>query len=193
MVKNFNYWNSLCGAAETNWTSIHEDASQIPGLVGSGIQHCHELWCRLRKWLGSCIAVAVVQAGSLTLIPSLAWDLPYAGGAALKSKQTNKKPTTLLSTYNFFFPEHTQNICLIKCLLLHLYAFFFFRRDMFFLFHNHVVYRFGQRFAIYKAQLISTQQTLIQQLLWVTLCLLEDMEVLTTYKCDHICRQVLFR
>ena len=28
------------------------------------IQHCCELWCRLHTWLGSCIAVAVVEAGS---------------------------------------------------------------------------------------------------------------------------------
>ena len=33
-------------------------------LSGLRIWHCHELWYRLQRKLGSCIAVAVVYAGS---------------------------------------------------------------------------------------------------------------------------------
>ena len=33
-------------------------------LIGLGIWHCHELWCRLQTQLGSSIAVAVASAGS---------------------------------------------------------------------------------------------------------------------------------
>ena len=33
-------------------------------LSGLRIWHCRELWCRLQIWLGSCITVAVVWAGS---------------------------------------------------------------------------------------------------------------------------------
>ena len=37
---------------------------QSPALLrGLWIQHCCELWCRSQTWLGSGIAVAVVQAG----------------------------------------------------------------------------------------------------------------------------------
>ena len=36
----------------------------LASLSGLGIWHCHELWCRLQARLRSCIAVAVVQAGS---------------------------------------------------------------------------------------------------------------------------------
>ena len=44
--------------------------------------------------LGSCVAVAVVQAGDSTaLIPSLAWELPYALDVALQGKKTKKTKT----------------------------------------------------------------------------------------------------
>ena len=42
-------------------TGIHEEVGLIPGLAQwLRIQHCHELWCRLKTQLGSCVAVAVV-------------------------------------------------------------------------------------------------------------------------------------
>ena len=48
------------------------------------IQHCHKLRCKLQMWLGSVVAAALIQ--------SLAWELPYATGAALKKK--NKQTTS---------------------------------------------------------------------------------------------------
>ena len=51
----------LSGVAETNPTSIHEDAGLTLALFsGSGIWHCREVWCRSQTWLRSRIAVAVV-------------------------------------------------------------------------------------------------------------------------------------
>ena len=56
--------SSHCGAVETNLTSIHEDAVRSVALLsGLRIQHCHELWCRSQTQLGSCVAVALVEAG----------------------------------------------------------------------------------------------------------------------------------
>ena len=45
----------------------------LASLRGLRIQHCPELWCRSKIWLGSCVAVAVVQAGSYSfnLTPGL--------------------------------------------------------------------------------------------------------------------------
>ena len=45
-----------------------------------------ELWCRSKTWLESGIAVAVVWARGCSLDSTLAWELPYAAGMALKKK-----------------------------------------------------------------------------------------------------------
>ena len=81
----------------TNLTGIHEDVGPILGLtqlvkdpmllVNYGVGHSHSsdpellwVWCRL--------AAAV-------LIRPLAWELPYAAGAAPKRKKKKKKKKRL--------------------------------------------------------------------------------------------------
>ena len=66
----------LSGSVETNLTSIHEDTGSVSGLSELRIWRCHELWCRPA-------AVAPVRP--------LAWELPYATGAALKRPKKKKK------------------------------------------------------------------------------------------------------
>ena len=43
-----------------NLHSVHEDAGSIHGLIsGLRIWHCHKLWLRLQRQLGSGVAMAV--------------------------------------------------------------------------------------------------------------------------------------
>ena len=69
-------------------------------ISGSGIRNCLELWCRLQMRLRSYIAVAVAVAGSYSLIRLLAWELPYAAGAALKRQKRKKKKRKAMSSFH---------------------------------------------------------------------------------------------
>ena len=56
-------------------------------LSGLRIWSCHELWCKSQMHLGSGVAVAWFRPAATAPIQPLAWELPYAAGAALKSKK----------------------------------------------------------------------------------------------------------
>ena len=58
-------------------------------LSGLRIRRCHELWFRSKTWLGSCVAVALVQAGvySSNSTPSLGTSLCH-GSSPRKGKKT---------------------------------------------------------------------------------------------------------
>ena len=57
--------SSHCGAAVLNLTRIHEEAGLIPGLT-QWVKDLalSDLWYRLQTWLGSRVAMAVVQTSS---------------------------------------------------------------------------------------------------------------------------------
>jgi len=65
----------------------------LASLIGLRIQHCHEMWCRSQMQLGSCIAVAMAQAGSYSSdsTPSLGTSICLS--VALKrDTHTQRKP-----------------------------------------------------------------------------------------------------
>ena len=101
------------GSAEMNWTRNHEVKGSIPGLTRrvkdpavSG-----DIGCRLSSdlallWLWLCLASAAP-------IRTLAWEPPYAAGAALKSqKQTNKQTNKQKNIYIYL------NHCAIQLKIL---------------------------------------------------------------------------
>ena len=60
-------------------------------LSGLGIQSCQELWCRSKRQLRSHVAVAVVWPVAVAHIQHLAFELPYALGAALKRQERKQE------------------------------------------------------------------------------------------------------
>ena len=64
----------------------------LASLSGLRIQHHRELWCRSQTWLRSRIAVGLWHRLAATApIRPVAWEPPYAMGAALKGQQTKKQ------------------------------------------------------------------------------------------------------
>ena len=76
-----------------NLTSIHEDAGLISLISGLRIWRCCELWYRSPTLLGSCVAVAVVQASSCTSdsTPSLGTFICCRCSPKKQKAKTNKQ------------------------------------------------------------------------------------------------------
>ena len=99
-------------------------AGSLALLSGMGIQHCREFQCRSQTQLRSCIAVAPIGP--------LAWEPPYAAGAALKSKAKQKEMGVgfcqklflhlLRGSYDFYFSVyvvyHTDRFGVVEKIFL---------------------------------------------------------------------------
>ena len=90
-------WSSHCGAAEMYLTNIHEDAGSIPGPCSVGRGFSIAVSCSMGHRRGSdpLLLWQWCRPAAAALIRPLAWELPYATGAALKSKQTQNQKTLL--------------------------------------------------------------------------------------------------
>ena len=72
-LKKFFFCSYGCGAAETiRLGTMKLRVGSLALLSGLRIRHCHELWLRLT---------------ATALIRPLAWEPPYAAGAALKRQK----------------------------------------------------------------------------------------------------------
>ena len=60
-------------------------------LSGLGTQHCHELWCRSQTQLDLTLLCLWYRPAASALIEPLAWEPPYAVGAALRGQKDKKK------------------------------------------------------------------------------------------------------
>ena len=80
---------------QTQILSMRVQIRSLASLSGSRIWHCLELWYRSQMWLGSSVAVAVVQAGSCISdsTPSLETSICY--GCGFKKQKTNKQNSIL--------------------------------------------------------------------------------------------------
>ena len=63
----------------------------LASLSGLRVWRCHELWCRSQMRLGSAWLWLWCRLAAAAPIQALAWEPPYAAGAALKRQKKRKK------------------------------------------------------------------------------------------------------
>ena len=68
----------------------------LVSLSGQRILLCGELWCRSQTGWDLLLLWLWCRAAAVAPIPPLAWELPYASGAALKRKKKKERKKTKL-------------------------------------------------------------------------------------------------
>jgi len=101
MQLNFGLLGSSCRGSVVNESdgTMRLRVRSLASLSGLRIWHCCELWCRLQTWLWYRLAATA-------LIGPLAWEPPYATGAALekaKRQKKKKKPKIWSLRYKIFW------------------------------------------------------------------------------------------
>ena len=71
---------------QTRLISMRTRVQSMALLSGLRIQRCSELWCGCRHSLDPSLQRPWRRLATIAPIRALAWELPYATGAALKSK-----------------------------------------------------------------------------------------------------------
>ena len=89
LVLGFLSWLSGLTTQQVSMRTLVQSLALLSGLR---IRHCHELWCRSQMWLRCHIAEAWGMLAAIALIQPLAWELPYANSATLKTKGKAKMP-----------------------------------------------------------------------------------------------------
>ena len=86
-----------------NPTSVHENVDTIPGLArwvkNSALPVCCGVGCRIGsdpEWLWH-------RPAAVAPIQTLVWELPYAAGATLKSKNKQKQNIYCIYIHHIFF------------------------------------------------------------------------------------------
>ena len=75
---------------QTRLVSMRMLVPFLASLSGSGIQHAVSYGVDARRGSDPTLLWLWCRPAAVAPIRPLAWELPYASGAALKSKQTNK-------------------------------------------------------------------------------------------------------
>ena len=113
--------SSCLGSAETNLTSIREDAGLIPGAL-SGLKDLPlpwaVVWVTDAAWIWHCCGCGISRWLQLLTWP-LAWEPPYAPGVALKRQNNNnnnkkKTPQTNKQTEKGFNNKQQQRCFVSK-------------------------------------------------------------------------------
>ena len=96
MLKAKGSQSSRHGTAETNPTSIHRDVGSIPGLTQWGKDPSIVMSCGVghRRSLDMVLLWLQCRLAARALIQTLAWELLYASGLALKRKKRKKERNT---------------------------------------------------------------------------------------------------
>ena len=99
----------------------------LASLRGLKIRHCHELWCRLQMWLhfNPVLLWLWCRPAAAAPIWSLAWELPYAVGTALKSLKKKKTVQRIVSCPYCYCPDFKNYFIIFTFSLSYARHFFF--------------------------------------------------------------------
>ena len=129
-IHNICLRSSYHGSVEVNLTSILVRRRQVWSLAllsGLSIQHCCGLCCRSQMWLGSDIAMAVVQASVYSSNLTLILGSSTCRGCSPKTPKTSKQKTLVQPASLRYFLVPISNSFSFLCIpsISHTYCFLY--------------------------------------------------------------------